>query len=122
MIPGINLLGIAAGVIAQQAPVWLKFKARTQNERGQWVNEYEAPQPIQGCWQPVGESTIRDLGLDTAKRYHNLYTSHPIDNVQRGAAPDQLIYGGRRHDVVGGADWYTQDGWRGILCVDVGPA
>lgn len=122
MIPGINVLGIAAGVIGQQSPVWLKFKGRTANTRGQWVNEYEAPRAIQGSWQPASASTIRDLGLDATKRYFKLYTGHPVEDVQRGAAPDQLIYGGRRHDVVGGADWYSQDGWRGILCVDVGPA
>ncbi|VFR32551.1 Phage protein [plant metagenome] len=122
MIPGINLLALAGGVIAMQTAQWRRFKSRAQNGRGLWVNEFDPDVPIRGSWQPVGESTIRDLGLDTSKRYFNLYTSNPIDNVQRGEAPDQIVYGGRLHDVVGHSDWYAQDGWRGIMCVDVGPA
>jgi len=122
VIPGLNLLAIAGGVVQFQTVQWYRFVIRRENERGQWLTEYALPQPLSGSWQPASDSTIRDRGLDATKLYYNLYTAAPVEGVQRGAAPDQIIYNDRRHDVVGGPDWYTQDGWRGILCVDVGPA
>lgn len=116
---GFNLLQLASGAIGFQQATWLAFQSRVANARGIWESVYAAPVTISGSWQPVGESTIKDLGLDTAKKYYNFYTSNPIDNVQRGEAPDRLIYEGRTYEVVGHADWYTQNGWRGIMCVDV---
>lgn len=118
MIP--NLLNIALGAVGGQSVVWRAFKARTQNSRGQWITTYEGDRPISGSWQPVDARTVKELGLDTAKRYHNLYTSHPVDQVNRGEAPDLIVEGGKLHEVVGNADWYAQNGWRGILCVEVG--
>ncbi len=118
MIP--NLLNIALGAVGSQSVVWRAFKSRTQNGRGQWVTTYEDDRPIDGSWQPVDSQTVKDLGLDTTKRYHNLYAPHPVDQVNAGESPDLIVADGRRHEVVGNADWYQQNGWRGILCVEVG--
>lgn len=114
-----NLLDIALGVIGGQTVIWKKFANRTQNARGQWITTY-TDEPVEGSWQPVDSRTIKELGLDTAKRYHNLYTSNPVDNVNRGESPDLIVADGKRHEVVGNTDWYRQNGWRGILCVEVG--
>ncbi|CAJ48930.1 phage collar protein [Bordetella avium] len=121
MIPGINLLGLAASVIQMQSVGLLRFKARFQNDRGQHINEYYPVETIQGSWQPASESTIRNLGLDASQRYFNLYTARDISGVQRGAAPDLLVLGGKRYDVIGVTDWHALDGWKGILCVEAGP-
>lgn len=119
MIP--NLLNIALGAICGQTVTWRAFKARTQNGRGHWITTYEDDQPIMGSWQTVDSRTIKELGLDTAKRYHNLYCSYPINQVREGTSPDLIIADGYIHEVVGGPDWYRLNGWRGILCVEIGP-
>lgn len=118
---GTNLLSLALTALGGQMVQWHQFKSRTQNSRGQWITEYREPVGILGSWQPVDAQTVKDLGLDTSKRYHNLFTSHPVDTVNRGEAPDIIVMDGRRHEVVGNADWLRQNGWRGLLCVDVGP-
>lgn len=117
---GTNLLGLALAALGGQTVEWHRFKDRTQNSRGQWITEYHEPADIFGSWQPVDAQAVKELGLDTTKRYHNLYTSHPVDNVNRGQAPDLIIVNDRRHEVVGNTDWYQQNGWRGLLCVEVG--
>lgn len=117
MLP--NLLDLALGAIGTQSVVWKQFAGRTQNDRGQWITTY-TDQTIVGSFQPVESRTIKDLGLDTAKHYHNLFTSHPVDNVNRGESPDLIVAEGKRWEVVGNTDWYLKNGWRGILCVEVG--
>lgn len=121
MIYGINLLSAASSVIGLQEVTWRRFKGREQNDRGFWITEYHDPVVIKGSWQPVPESTIRDLGLDATRRYYNLYSSHEIATVSRGESPDIIDQGGYSHEVVGRTDWYAQNGWRGILCVEIGP-
>jgi|SRR5690606_38349006 len=118
---GPNLLGLALSALGGQTVQWHRFKSRSQNNRGQWITEYHNPTDILGSWQPVDAQTVKELGLDTSKRYHNLFTSHPVDAVNRGESPDVVVMDGRRHEVVGNMDWYRQNGWRGLLCVDVGP-
>lgn len=121
MIFGMNLLSLAGSVIEKQSVMWTRFRERVQNDRGHWITEYHDPVEIRGSWQPVPESTIRDLGLDTTRRYHNLYSSHAIKNIARGSSPDLIEQGGFLHEVVGRTDWYEQNGWREILCVEIGP-
>lgn len=119
MIFGMNLHALASTVIGQQHVTWRQFKSRTQNSRGQWITIYYPDVPIIGSWQPVDERTVKELGLDTSKNYHNLYTSNYVDNVQRGESPDLILNGLEIHEVVGKTDWYRQNGWRGIMCVYV---
>lgn len=121
MIPGINLLNIALGAIASQSLQWYRFAGNTTNELGQDIPSYAAPVTIIGSFQPVDARTIEQLGLDVTKQYRNLYTSNPLEMVRREASPDYAVFGGRRYEVQGEADWYAQDGWKGILFVDVGP-
>lgn len=117
---GFNLLSIANSVIGFQQVQWFAFKERTENARGHFESEYFDPVTITGSWQPVGETTVQNLGLDVSKKYFNFYTSNPIENVQRGTSPDKIVFEGSTYDVVGESDWYTQNGWRGIMCVYVG--
>src|SRR5690606_21937130 len=101
-----------------QTVIWRRFKERTQNARGQWITEYYPDASLDGSWQPVDAQTVQELQLDTSKRYHNLYTSNPVDNVNRGKAPDLIVADGKLHTVIGSTDWYRQNGWRGILAVE----
>lgn len=121
MIPGINVLNIALGVIATQTVQILRATGRTQNAVGAWVTTYASPVSHRVSWQPVDAKKYEQLGLDLAKEYHNIWMRAPVDGIQRGESPDRFIYGGRLHDVVDVRDWYGQDGWVEILVIDIGP-
>lgn len=121
MIPGIKLLNIALGAIASQTLQWYKFAGNTTNDLGQDIPSYDAPVTIIGSFQPVDARAINEMGLNTAKQYRNLYTSNPLEMVKRETSPDYAVFMGRKYEVAGDADWYAQDGWKGILFVDVGP-
>lgn len=112
-----NLLKMASSVIPQQSVQWVRFLSRTQDDRGRWVNTYAAPQTIRGSWQAVDDRTVKELGFDTSKQYCMLYTSHPVSDVNRGEAPDRIMYNGQTYDVVGETDWFQQDGWKSVYCV-----
>jgi hypothetical protein len=120
-----NLLNLALGAIASVVPpitvTWSKWVSRTQNDRGDWVHTY-AESPIVGSWQPVPLTRVKELGLDMSKRYHTLYTSHDVGMVNRGKAPDKITHpDGTVHEVAGiPAEWFNQNGWRAILCVEQG--
>jgi len=121
IIPGSNLLNIALGVIGTQSVLWRQATGRTENRLGQWITAYADPVPVKGSMQSVDRMKYQTLGLDLAKSYYNLYISQPIEGIARGESPDLIDYNGRRHEVVNVLDWSPQDGWRGVMVVDVGP-
>ncbi|AZD85007.1 hypothetical protein KS461_10075 [Pseudomonas chlororaphis] len=121
IIPGSNLLNIALGVIGTQAATWHQAIGRTENKLGQLVADYADPVTVQGSMQSVDRMKYQALGLDLAKSYYNFYASTPIDGIARGESPDLIDYNGRRHEVVNVLNWSPQDGWRGVMIVDVGP-
>lgn len=122
MIPGVNLLKLAMGVITPQSVVWRQFKSRTQNALGNWVNTYHPDKTIRGSLQPMSNDEVHEMGFDVTKHYWRLYTSHPIDMVGRGESPDIIIANGRKMEVVSTDDWYSSDGWKGLTLVEVGAA
>ncbi|SFN98257.1 phage collar protein [Xenorhabdus japonica] len=115
-----HLHRMASRYIPQQTALWYRFKTREEDELGQWQSVYHEPLPISGSWQAVDTQDVQEMGLDTAKVYRKLYTSHDISHIQRGAAPDYLVFAGRRYEVTGDADWYAQDGWKSVICIEAG--
>lgn len=115
-----NLYNMAARVIPQQTAFWYRFKSRTTDDLGKWVAQYHSPEPVTGSWQAVDTQDVQEMGLVTGKVYRRLYTSHDIHAIQRGDAPDYLVFNGKRYDVTGDADWYAQDGWKSVLCIEAG--
>lgn len=123
IVPGSNLLGLALTLIAPQGVEWSRATGRTENDLGQWVTTYDAPVALWGSWQPLAAAKYTELGLDLAKRYFVFYVSASVASIERAQSPDVLVRDGRRHVVEDSdSDWLTIDGWRGVLCVDVGPA
>lgn len=120
IVPGANLLNMALGVIGAQTVIWRAYAGRTENALGQWVTTYADPVPLRGSWQPLDRTKYEALGLDLSRTYHNFYASAGIDGINRGESPDLIEYQGRRHEVVNELDWRGQDGWRGVLVIDVG--
>lgn len=116
-----NLHKLAASVIPQQTVEWVKWSTRGQDDRGRWVNTYSDPITVRGSFQPVDARDVKRMGFDESKVYAQLVTSHNVQHVQRGEAPDRVIYAGETYDVIGANDWYRQDGWKSIYLVKVDP-
>jgi hypothetical protein len=122
IVPGSNLLNLALTVIGSQALAWYRATGRTPNALGEFITTYADPVVIYGSLQPIDKAKYEDMGLDLAKTYYAFYTSNGIEGVRRDDSPDWLRWNNRRLEVVDEADWLIQDGWRGLVLVDEGPA
>lgn len=115
-----NLHRIASRYIPQQKAMWFRFKSREPDELGHDQNQYYEPVEIRGSWQAVDTQDAQSMGFDSNTVYRRLYTSHDIKGIQRGTSPDYLVVNGKKYDVMGDADWYEQDGWKSVICIEVG--
>ncbi|WP_273818070.1 phage collar protein [Providencia rettgeri] len=115
-----NLHRIASRYIPQQTALWFRFKNREPDERGHDQNQYHEPVDIRGSWQAVNTQDAQSMGFDSNMVYRRFYTSHDIKGIQRGTSPDYLVFNGKKYDVMGDADWYEQDGWKSVICIEVG--
>ena len=122
MIPGMNLLKMASGVIGTQKVQWIACTGRTQNALGNWVTSYAEPAIISGSWQPVPRDRYAEMGLEESKSYFTLYTSHNVQGVATDRASDIIQKSSRRYEVKSVTPWSSLDGWNEVLCVDVGAA
>lgn len=120
MIPGQNLLNMCLTLIAKQSVTYYRFLSRTANSVGQDITTYASPVTIYGSFQAVPRNLYMQLGLDLQKDYSTFYTSNDVLDITRDVSGDQLVYDGRRYQVESNNDWFTQDGWKGILVVDLG--
>ena len=130
-----NLHHIASRYIPQQQALWFRFKSREPDDLGHdqnqyrekykiddklGLNQYHEPVEIRGSWQAVDTQDAQSMGFDSAQVYRRFYTSHDIKGIQRGTSPDYLVVNGKKYDVMGDADWYEQDGWKSVICIEVG--
>lgn len=120
-IPGINLLNMALTIIAKQTLAYYQFVSRGLNAVGQDITVYASPINLVGSWQPVPRNLYEVYGLDLQKDYFTFYSSNNILDIQRDISGDQVVFMGKRYQVESSNDWYQLDGWKGMLCVDLGP-
>ena len=120
MIPGSNLLNVALTVIAAQTVMYLRELSRALNDIGQDVTTYALPVEIKGSFQPVPRKLYAQYGLDFQKSYFTLYSSTNIIDVGRDVSGDKIVFNGRLFQCESNNDWYSEDGWKGVLCVDIG--
>lgn len=120
-IPGQNLLAMALTMITQQGLLYYKALGRTLNSLGQYVTQYAEPIVIYGSWQPVPRELIAEYGLDLQKDYYTFYSSNDVLDIDRDITSDQLAFNGQLFQVDSDNDWYKLDGWKGILCIHIGP-
>lgn len=119
IVPGSNLLNMAFGLIGQQAVEHRAFVGNVTNAAGIKVPTWAAPVTLGGSLQPVPRALIQTLGLDFNKNYMTFYASADITDVLRNKTGDRLSYAGKTYQVESNNDWYAQDGWKGVLCVEV---
>jgi hypothetical protein len=119
IVPGSNLLAIALGAIASQTITWEKFLSRSTNEAGNDVSVYDDPVPIKGSFQTVNRDSYQKLGLDFKENYSILYAVTPLTDLERDSSGDRFQWNGKYWQAKSNNDWQGQDGWNGLLCVEV---
>lgn len=117
LLGGMDVLNIALGAIGYDTTMLHRFKARVQNDRGEWVSTYHDPIPVKGSWQPVSADRMKETGFDVTRRYYNFYCRSWHRNVERGNNPDLLVYNGQEYEVIKVTDWIEQNGWVVVMVV-----
>jgi len=122
-IPGSDLLGVAMGLINPQSVEYYRNTGRTAGsvtgrEKPTFADMVEVDT---GSVQSVPRSRYAYYGLDVQKNYINWYVEQTVIDVQRDFSGDRLVWNGRIFQLTSALDWYGQDGWVGVICVDIGP-
>lgn len=120
-IPGQDLLAMALTMIVQQYLTYYKADGRVLNSLGQYVTTFESPVVMYGSWQPVPRQLMIQYGLDLQKDYFTFYTSNNVLDLDRDITADQVAFNGQLFQVESDNDWFALDGWKGILCIHIGP-
>lgn len=120
-VPGANLLALALTVQTPQEVGFRQWVANTTNAVGKDVPSYAEQVSVWGSFQPMSRERVEFFGLEAGKSYAVFYATGAFQAVQRNGAPDRFAYAGRLYEVVDNTDWSAQDGWSGLLLVDVGP-
>lgn len=122
MIPGINLLNVAFGLIGRQTIHYRKFDERTQNSQFQWVAGFSPFFDMDASVQRVSRSQYIQFNLEFQRNYVQVYASYDMIDLERDSAGDQFVYNGRLYQLESQGTWFAQDGWATCLAVDIGSA
>lgn len=122
LVPGGNLLNIALGAIRGQLVGYRAWQSRAPDPAGKLVDVYADRVEIPGSIQPMDGVRVQMMGLDLQKSYAMLYASAPVRPVSKDRGADRFDYAGRLYAASHRVDWEAQDGWNGVLLVDVGGA
>lgn len=118
-IPGEDLLDLALSVIDAQEVQLHAFVSATVGTAGVQVSTYADPIGIEGSMQSVDQKRLMELGVDRSKKYMVLWTSYPVQTVERDINGDHIEYAGALFLASSGLDWMPQDGWNAVLCVAI---
>jgi len=122
MIPGIDILSLALGVIGSQEVVYYKYLDKTTSATLRDVPVYADGVVIStGSLQPVPRSKYEFMGLDFNRSYVNWFVPVEvlglvIQDIGRDVSPDQLEWNGSKYQVISLTPWDGQDGWVEALC------
>jgi len=111
-----NILNKALGSIGSRKVIWKRFDKRTQNDRGEFVNQYHTNKVIYGSFQPVSARQKAQMGVKVSDVYNKLFVSQNVLGIDRLKSPDIIIVDGIDYEVIDVQDWYGQNGWKEVLC------
>lgn len=114
-----NLLEDALDVVGAQVMQYIPYASRTKNSVGLLVTTRGAAVDVEGSIQPVPRTLFERLGLDFQKNYATIFISKNVIDIARDVAGDQFTYGGKKYQALSRTDWFVQDGWDSILCIEV---
>lgn len=114
-VPGCNLLNMALTLIAEQTIQYYAFVNRSLNAVGQEISVYAEPITLKGSFQPLSRALYQTFGLDLQRSYYSFYVSKNVMDLERDISPDLIVFNGLVLQCESNNDWYSQDGWKGIL-------
>lgn len=117
MIPGANLFGLAAGLIATQAVEHYACTGQTVASNGDVNATYAAGVTIYASVQSTESQLINDLGLDSSRNYRTFYSASAMRGPARDRAGDRLEFAGVLYYVEKELNWREVDGWCGVVAV-----
>lgn len=118
-IPGSNLLNRALSVIKPDNVTYRKFKRRTTNSVGIYVEEYESDVEVKASVQAVSNYVYKELGLDFQKAYVRIYISVDVIDLSRDVSGDRFIIFGNTYQLMSSGMWFPIDGWVGLTAVQI---
>lgn len=120
-VPGSNLLIQALQMLGRHSVEYFKSTGRTTQPNGTYVTALADGVTIEtGQVQPVPRTKYLQLGFDASRYYVTWYVPQlDVMDVKRGESGDQFEYGGKRFQVVENNDWYQQDGWIGVVGIEI---
>lgn len=122
MIPGINILNIALGVIGSQPVVYYRDSGeREELDNGVLRPRFELGIVVSRCSvQAIPKEKRDQRGLDVASEYVEWFVPRTVTGVERDASGDQIEWDGKRWQIVGPVEsWAAQDGWCSAVCQEV---
>lgn len=120
-VPGVNVLGLALGVIARTPVTLFTFVKNERQANGVDLPTYAPGVAITGSVQAVSSKTKMELGLEWQDEYVTLFTSALVRAIERDGAGDVFVWNGKYYHGQGGSDWTGQDGWNEVLAVKIRP-
>lgn len=115
-----NILKHALRITGGRKVIWRPFDKRTQNDRGEFVNQYSANVEIYGSWQPVSNKESALMGMKASDVLNKLYVSSNVEVVANMTSPDLIIVDGHEYEVIETQDWYVDGkgnpGWKEVIC------
>lgn len=112
MIPGINLLNVAMGLLGNQATEYLRFIGTETLANGVKIEKYEDAVPVDGgSVQPIPKSVYGERGLNLSREYVTWFVSMDVIGLDRDHSGDLMKWNGRTYKVDSDNSWYGQDGW-----------
>ena len=119
MIPGQNILAQALTLIAAQSFQYYAFANRSLQPNGQYLPNYAAPLSLFGSVQPVPRYLYEEYGLEFQRNYNIFYVEQNVIDVDRDVSGDLMNFGGNSYQCLSKTNWFAQDGWDAILCVQI---
>ncbi len=113
-----NLLSQAFSVIPKVSFQVKRFKSKIVNGFGIVVPVYYTPVTVRGIIQAVENSAYQALGLDLAKNYITAWANYEMQGLDTHEVADQIIYNGRKFNVIKRTDWTAYNGWNQVLAVE----
>ncbi len=118
-VPGSNLLATALTLLGRQSFQYYAFLERVLQPNGLDLASYAAPVSLSGSVQPVPRSLYQAYGLDFDRYYLTFYVSRSVMDVTRDVSGNALTFNGNYYQCIQKTDWFPQDGWVGVLAVQV---
>jgi len=119
MTPGSNILNRALRLISPQAFSYFANTGRIKQPNGQFVPAFAPPLALSGSVQPVPRNLYEQYGLDFQKNYVTVFVSKNILDLDRNVSGDLIVFSTKTFQCESKTDWFMQDGWDSILCVQI---